>query len=285
MFSNLLNAQGNLDTLFERANAEMRVRNLYQTIAWRMSSLNEYQFDQVDGYVQYMVSDTNMEAKATPKVLGTFNLEDNTFLWADKNPSIRPYLSNLTDSCRMLLPEKYRQDKFESTTDFNKNLLALFSYQINANAFDIHRQGNAIIYYALMRIEIFESAIKTKTFEPGNHVVFIKNDAAINTIKAYHREKVEINRLHFGEEISLDEAFNRMRQINSKYWLHGNGSSTLSWPCHLDEKSTGDWQVFRIPEGNRCFVTYASSTGSSVEQYAYEIDANAVGQKIIIGEY
>lgn len=285
MFSFFSTAQDILEASFDTANAEMRVRNLYQSIVWRMNPLNDYLFDQTAGYVKYTISDTDDEVKAVPKILGTFNLDDTTFLWADKNSSIRPALSDKVDSFRAQLPKKYLQDKFKSTTDFNENLLALFSNKINANGFDIQCQDNTIIYYALMRIDIFEDEKKTKTLEPNNHVTFIENDAAIKTIKEYHQEKVEINRQHHMEEISLDEAFKQMEDINAKYWLHGSGSSSLSWPCELDEKSTAHWQVFKIAEGNRFFVTYSADIRYSIEQYAYEIDINAVGKKIIIGEY
>lgn len=285
VFSFFSKAQDQLEASFDAANAEMRVRNLYQSIIWRMSPLNDYLFDQIDGYVKYTVSDTDFEVIAIPKILGTFNLDDNTFLWADKNSSISPALSDMVDSFRAQLPQKYLQDKFTSTTDFNVNLLALFSHKINANGYDKQRQGNAIIYYALMQIDIFEVGKKTKTLEPKNHVTFIENDAAINTIKEYHREKKEVNRQHHYEEISLDDAFERMRGVNAKYWLHGNGSSSLSWPFELDEKSTAHWQVFKIAEGNRFFVTYSANLRFAIEQYAYEIDINAAGKKIIIGEY
>lgn len=285
MFSFFSTAQDNLEASFDTANAEMRVRNLYQSIVWHMSSLNDYLFDQTAGYVEYTISDTGDEVKAVPKVLGTFNLDDHTFLWADKNSSIRPALSDMAASFRAQLPKKYLRDKFTSTTDFNNNLLALFSKKINANGFDSKRQGNTIIYYALMRIDIFENGKKTNTIEPNNHVTFIENDAVIKTIKEYHQEKVEINRQHHREEISLDEAFKQMKDVNAKYWLQGDGSTALSWPCELDEKSTAHWQVFKIAGGNRFFVTYSADTISSIEQYAYEIDIHAVGKKIIIGEY
>lgn len=285
LFSSLSNAQAQLEASFDSASAEMRVRNLYHSIVWHMSPLNEYLFDQVDGYVQYLISDTDTYVKAVPKILGTFNLDDNTFLWADKNPSIRPTLSDQVALFRARLPQQYLQDKFESSTDFNKNLLALFSHTINANGFDIQRQNNTIIYYALMQMDIYETGKKTKSIEPAGHVTFIENDTVIKTIKAYHQEKVEINRQHHLEEISTDEAFKRMKDVNAKYWLLGEGSSSLSWPCDLDEKFTTHWQVFKIAEGNRYFVTYSADLRFSIEQYAYEIDINAGGKKIIVGEY
>ncbi|MBL7829294.1 MAG: hypothetical protein JNJ57_21845 [Saprospiraceae bacterium] len=278
-------AQDMLEASFDTANAEMRVRNLYHMIAWHMNSLNDYQFDQKEGYVTYTIIDTENEVKAVPKVLGTFNLQDTTFLWADKNSSIRPSLSDQVNAFRAQLPQQYRQDLFKSTIDFNKNLLALFCTNLNANGFDIKRQGNTIIYFALMQIDIYEAGKKTKTLPPNNHVTILENDAAINTIKAYHREKVEINRQHFMEQLSMDEGFKRMNDVNAKYWLNDNGSTALSWPCELDEKSTAHWQVFKLADENRFFVTFSADLRHTIEQYAYEIDINAAGKKIILGAY
>lgn len=285
MFSFFSKAQDSLEASFDQASAEMRVRNLYHTIVWHMCALNDYQFDQKEGKVTYTIIDTEAEVKAVPKVLGTFNLDDNTFLWADKNPSIRPALSERVNAFRAQLPQAYLQDKFKSTPDFSKNLLALFSLQINANGFDIQRQGNTIIYFALMQIDVFEAGKKTKTIEPGNHVTVIKNDEAINTIKAYHREKMVINRQRFLEQISSDEGFKKMADINTTYWLNSDGPTSLSWPYEFDEKSTAHWQVFKIAEGNRVFVTFSSDLGYSIEQYAYETDIHADGKKIILGAY
>lgn len=71
-----------------KAEVEMGLRNMYHSIVWGMSHLNPYLFDQDLGTVTYIV-----EVIAQPKVLGTFNLKDKTFLWADQNKSIDKNLS------------------------------------------------------------------------------------------------------------------------------------------------------------------------------------------------
>ena len=151
MFSFFSKGQSNLETRFSEANSDMNLRNMYQRIIWNMQPTNEYLFDQTKGEVKYTVEENGYEVIAKPKILGTFNLDDKTFLWSDKNPSINEKLNDKINSFRETLPKKYQKNKFKSDTDFNKNLLSLFSHYLNANGFDNQRQENTIIYYSLFR--------------------------------------------------------------------------------------------------------------------------------------
>ena len=76
-----------------KAEVEMGLRNMYHSIVWGMSYLNPYLFDQDLGTVTYTVEERGLEVIAQPTVLGTFNLKDKTFLWADQNASIDKNLS------------------------------------------------------------------------------------------------------------------------------------------------------------------------------------------------
>ena len=286
MFSFFSKGQSDLEAKFSEANSDMSLRNMYQRIVWNMQPTNQYLFDQTKGEVKYTVEEKGFEVIATPKILGTFNLDDKTFLWADKNPSIRKNLTDKVDSFRGTLPKKYQKDKFKSSTEFNTNLLSLFSYQLNSNGFDSKRQDNAIIYYSLLNIKIFKDGIEISVIEPKNHTIPIQDTQNIELIKKFHKEKLEINKEHNEGKISSDQAFDKIKSVHLKYWLNEDSYffPALSWPCDFDENSILEWKEFKI-NGNRLFVMYTTDLGWTTESYTYEIDSNANGDKMIINEY
>jgi hypothetical protein len=286
MFSFFSKGQSDLETKFSEANSEMNVRNMFQRIVWNMQPANQYLFDQIKGEVKYTVEEIGYEVIAIPKILGTFNLDDKTFLWSDKNPSINKNLNDKVDSFRKTLPKKYQIDKFKSSTEFNSNLLSLFSYQLNSNGFDSKREDNTIIYYSLLEIKIFKDGNVILIIEPKNHTIPVKTPQKIELIKKFHEEKLEINKQHHAEQINSDQAFAKIKSVHLKYWLNEDSLffPSLSWPCDFDEKSVLEWNEFKIND-NRLFVMYTTDLGWTTESYAYEIDLEAIGDKVIIKEY
>lgn len=286
MFSFFSKGQSNLEVKFLESNSDMNLRNMYQRIVWQMQPTNEYLFDQTKGEVKYIVEENGFEVIVKPEILGTFNLDDKTFLWSDKNPSINEKLNSKVNLFRKTLPKKYQKDKFKSTTEFNSNLLSLFSYNLNSNGFDSKRQDNAIIYYSLLDIKIFKDGNEISIIEPKNHTIPIQDEQNIELIKKFHKEKLEINKQYNDEKISSDQAFERIKSIHLKYWLNEDSYffPALSWPCDFDEKSILEWKEFKIDE-NRLFVMYTTDLGWTTESYAYEIDSDANGDKVIINEY
>ncbi|MFD2727048.1 DUF6882 domain-containing protein [Hyunsoonleella rubra] len=286
MFSFFSKGQSDLETKFSEANSAMNLRNMYQRIVWNMQPTNQYLFDQTKGEVKYTVEENDYEVIATPKFLGTFNLDDKTFLWADKNPSINKRLNDKVDSFRKTLPKKYQKDKFKSSTESNTNLLSLFSFQLNSNGFDSKRQDNTIIYYSLLDIKIFKDGNEILVIEPTNHTIQLEVSENIGLIKKFHKEKLEINKQYNEQKISSSEAFKKIEKVHLKYWLNEDPYffPSLSWPCGFDEKLILEWKEFKIDD-NRLFVMYTTDLGWTSESYAYEIDLNVSGDKRIINEY
>ncbi|MCK8481672.1 DUF6882 domain-containing protein [Psychroserpens algicola] len=286
MFSFFSNGQSDLENRFSEANSDMSLRNMYQRIIWNMQPTNEYLFDQNKGEVRYIVDEKGYEVVIKPKVLGTFNLDDKTFLWSDKNPSIHSELNDKVHAFRNTLPKKYRKNKFKSTTDFNKNLLSLFSFQLNANGFDSKRQGNAIIYYALLEVHIFKNNEEILVLQPKSHITVREEQNSIDLIKEFHNEKLKINKLHNENVIDTDEAFKNIKEVHLQYWLNEDSYfyPALSWPCDFDEKSVLEWKTFSTND-DRLFVMYTTDLGWTTESYAYEINTEAKGKKAIIYEY
>ena len=286
MLSFFSKGQSNLDTRFSEANSDMSLRNMYQRIIWNMQPTNAYVFDQIKGEVKYTVEENGYEVIAEPKILGTFNLDDNTFLWSDKNPSINDKLNDKVESFRETLPKKYRKNKFKSNTDFNKNLLSLLSLHLNANGFDYQRQDDTIIYYSLLEVRIYKDGKEIKTIEPKNHIQVLNTQSKVDIIRQFHNEKLEVNKLYNDGKIESDEAFKRIKDVHLKYWSNEDPyfSPALSWPCDFDEKSILEWNEFKIDD-NRLFVMYTTDLGWTTASYAYEIDLDANGDKVIINEY
>jgi hypothetical protein len=284
----LTKGQGNLDELFSKANSSIRYNNIYQKIIWDLRPTNEYLFDQTKGIIKYQTDNPEIHAIATPEILGTFNLDDKTFLWADKNESIQQHLSDKVKQFRSDLPHEYQQDKFISNSDLNENLLSLFSFGLNANGFDTQRQDNTIIYFSLMHIDVFENGKIKYSIRPESHFEIIENERLINTIKQFHREMVEINDKYYNKkELTDEEAFKAIQKVHLKYWLNEDEYyyPALSWPCDFDEKSTSDWKVVNLKNDTRIFVVYTANLGWTRESYAYEIEKTAKGDKIIINLY
>ena len=286
MLSFFSKGQSNLEDRIAASTAEMNVRNVYQRIVWGMSTRNAYVFDQEQGAVRYTVNDRGYEVVARPVILGTFNLEDKTFLWADKNASINGKLSERVASFRASLPPNYRKDKFQSDVNFNEDLLAVFSYELDANAFDSKRQDSMLIYYALLEVVIYQQGKESLRLAPGNHVTFIQDSTYTELIKAFHASKVEVNKLHEAGAIDHEEAFDRTTSVHLTYWLNEDPYffPALTWPCDFDEVSILDWKTFRT-DADRTFVMYTSDLGWTTKTTAYELDVTAPGSKLIVAEY
>lgn len=286
MFSFFSKGQSDLKPQFSEANSNMSLRNMYQRIIWDMQPTNQYSFDQTKGIIKYFVQEKDLEVIAIPKILGTFNLNDDTFLWADKNSSINTALSDKVDSFRNSLPKKYQKSKFNSSIELNTNLLSLFSYKLDSNGYDSKRQDDIIIYYSLLDIKIFKEGTLVLSLEPKNHAVELEISENTSLIKKFHKEKLEINKEFNEQKINYRTAFEKIEKIHLKYWLNEDPYffPSLEWPCDFDEKSIIEWKEFKI-DSNRLFVMYSTNEGWSIESHAYEIDMNAKGDKRIKSEY
>ena len=229
MFSFFSRGQSDLKTKFSEANSEMNLRNMYQRIIWDMQPTNRYSFDQTKEEVTYFVEEKGLEVIAIPKILGTFNLNDDTFLWADKNASIDKLLSDKIDTFRNSLPKKYHKNKFTSSIELNKNLLALFSYQLDANGYDYQRQDDVIIYYSLLDIKIFKEGNQIQFLEPKKHTIELETSKNTALIKKFHKEKLKINKEFNDKKIELQNAFREIEKTHLKYWL--NEDPYFFLPC------------------------------------------------------
>jgi hypothetical protein len=288
LFSFFAKGQDNLEKRFAEAISSMRYNNIYNKIIWDHQPTNKYMVDQTKGTIHYTTDNPSISAVAQIEVLGTFNLDDKTFLWSDRNASIDKTLSDKVGQLRSGLPQRYQGNKFTSNIEFNQKLLALFSHQLNANGFDIVRQKNTIVYFALMKIDVLEKDKIKSTINLEPHINIVRNDDLIKTIKQFHQEKVEVNDKHFNKKkLTSDEAFDAIYKVHLKYWLNEDEYffPALCSPCDFDEKSTSDWQVLQLKGSNRTFVLYSSNSRLSIEHYAYEIDPNAKGDKVIIGNF
>lgn len=288
VFSFFASAQDNLEKRFQEAISSIRYNNIYNRIIWGFSPTNEYTVDQTEGTIRYQTENPHIHAIARIEVLGTFNLDDETFLWSDKNISIQKHLSAKVQQLRSSLPKEYQHDKFSSDTDFIQNLLALFSNELNANGFDIVRQENRIIYFALMKIAVCENDKPKYTIDVGPKFDFVKNEVLIKTIKQFHKEKVVINDKYYNlKTLTDDEAFKTITEVHLRYWKNEDEYyyPDLSWPCDYAENSTSDWKVLNLKGTRRLFVVYSTDLEWTIEHYAYEIDKDAKGKKIIIGHF
>lgn len=138
-----------LNQAFGGAFLAERNRNLYQKIVWDISVRNAYQFDQTNRVVTFTNHDLGLEVRCRPDIVGTFNFEDKTFLWADENPSVEKGLSALCTEFRKSLPADLNLRKFESTIDLNAKILSAFCFSSDAEGSYYVRQGSAMIYFTL----------------------------------------------------------------------------------------------------------------------------------------
>jgi hypothetical protein len=279
--------QDNFSAQLDQAVSTMRYNNLYHYVTWGFSATNGYEFNQDKGIVTYAPDNENLTIDAVPEVLGTYNLDDKTFLWGDKNRYVDEKLTTKLAAFRQQLPADYTKDKFKTEVNFIEKLLALYSLQQNANACDYRRQDNTIIFYALMKMDVYEKEKLSKTLAPQAHTEIIKNEILIEKIKRFHREKMEINqKVYASKKISQDDAFNAMEAIQQKYWITNNYDVSLCDRCAYAEQYTSDWAVIRFKEANRFFVVYSTHYMQfSLSHLAYEVDAKAEGERMILGSY
>ncbi len=281
------NAQDKFLAQLDQAVSAMRCNNLFQYVTWGFSPAIDYQFNQDKGIVTYAPDNENLTIEVVPEVLGTFNLKDNTFLWGNKNKYVDEKLTTKLAVFRDQLPMAYTNDKFKTEVNFVEKLLALYSLQLNANGYDYRRQDDIIIFYALMKIEVYERENHTKTIAPQGHTEIINNGLLIEKVKQYHRDKMVINKKFYElKKISQDDAFNAMEAIEKKYWLNEDYDVSLCDRCPYNETYASDWAVLMFKETNRVFVVYSTNYMQfSVSHSAYEVDARAEGEKIILGSY
>jgi len=279
--------QDNFTAQLDQAESTMRYNNLYHFITWGFAPTNYYEFDQDKGIVTYTTDHENLTIEAVPEVMGTYNLDDKTFLWGDKNKSVEEKLTTKMAAFRHQLPASYANDKFKTEVNFCIKLLALYSLQQNANGYDYKRQDNTIIFYAIMKIDVYEKEKLVKTLAPQAHTDIIQNETLIGKIRQYHREKMAINRqFHESKKISQDDAFNAMEEIEKKYWLKDDFDVSLCDRCAYDEQYTSDWAVIKFKEANRVFVVYSTNYMQfSVSHLGYEADAGVDVGKVILGSY
>lgn len=287
-FSLFAKGQDNLEERFHEAVSSTRYNNIYNRIIWDLRPTNEYLVDQTKGTIRYQTDNPKIHAIARIEMLGTFNLDDKTFLWSDKNTSIQKHLADKVEQLRSGMPKKYQNDKFTSDTDFNKKLLALFSYQLSSNGFGIVRQANTIMYFALMKIDIYEHDELKVAINAEPHFDIVENETLIKTIKKFHKEKVDVNDKYYNrKELTDKDAFKTIKEVHLKYWKNEDEYfyPALSWPCDFAESSTSDWKVLKLKGTHRIFVMYTADLRWTIEHYAYEIDKDANGDKIIIGQF
>ncbi len=280
-------AQEHFTEQLDQAVSTMRYNNLYHFVTWGFAPTNYYEFDQDKGIVTYTTDHENLTIEAVPEVLGTFNLKDNTFLWGDKNKSVDAKLTTELAVFRQQLSAAYAKDKFKTEVNFCIKLLALYSLQLNANGYDYRRQDNTIIFYALMKVDVFEKGALIKTIIPTKHTEAITNNALIEKIKQYHREKMDINKQAYAsKKLSQDDAFKAMEAILQKYWKTDNYDVSLCDRCEYNEQYVSDWAVIKFNDTNRVFVVYSTNYMQfSLYHLAYEVDAGADREKVILGSY
>jgi hypothetical protein len=289
MISSLfVEGQDNIETRFKNAISSIRYHNIYNRIIWDFNPLNEYLVDQDNGTIRYQTDNPEVYAIAEIEILGTFNLDNKTFLWSDKNQSIQNQLCEKVKEFRNGLPTSYQTNKFKSDTEFNEKLLALFNYTFQSNGYDIVRQGNTIIYIALMKINVYKNDKISFSIGKEPHFEIIDSDILIKTVKQFHKEKLLVNdKFYNKKELTDSEAFQKITEVHLKYWKNEDEYyyPSLCWPCDYAETSAIDWKVIRLINTNRIFVIYTRDLKTRFEHYAYEIDKEILGIKILIGRF
>jgi hypothetical protein len=278
--------QSAFESAVAAAELEMGLRNMYHTVVWDMSPLMPYQFDQEKARVTYSLGEKGVEVTAVPKVLGTFDLKDKTFLWADQNPSIDRKLSDRAAVFRQSMPAAYQKAKFRASPETGLALLPLFGVHLDANATDIKRQDDTVIYFALMEVEIAEAGQKPRTILPKNHVFLQQDEAILDLVREFLGKKCAISKLYYGEKLDVEKADKQMVDVHLQYWSNEDPFffPALSSPCADDPEKILAWQVFAM-DGGRKFVMFVNDLGYSKEFRAYEIDPKATGKKLIVQEY
>jgi hypothetical protein len=286
MFPLTAKAQDDFNQKLTKAVSDCRYQNLYHFVTWGFAATNAYVFDQDKGTVTYSTDHEDLTIVAKPEILGTFNLKQKTFLWGDKNKFADPKLTANLEAFRKQLPEAYTKEKVKTDVDLCEKLLALYSKHLDANAYDYRRQDETIIFFSLMQIDVLRKDTLLKSLPPKPHTAIIQNDALIETIKEYHNEKMEVNRLYQSGKLSNDSAFKAMEDIQIKYRIGHNYDVSLCDRCNYDKQYATNWAVIKFNENERIFVVYSSNyMNASLYHYSYEIDAKAVGKQVILDSY
>lgn len=86
------------DTLLDRSMEELRIKTAAHDGVWRLSEA-DWDIDQDAGTIVF-TSPNGMTATCSVQIIGTFNTEDNTWLWGWDHPSVDPALQDHAELCR-----------------------------------------------------------------------------------------------------------------------------------------------------------------------------------------
>src|SRR4051794_36238264 len=86
------------DTLLDRSMAELRIKTAAHDRTWQLSRA-DWDIDQDAGTIVFTSPD-GITATCSVQIIGTFNTEDNTWLWGWDHPSVDPALQEHAELCR-----------------------------------------------------------------------------------------------------------------------------------------------------------------------------------------
>jgi uncharacterized protein DUF6882 len=89
---------GNFDALLERSLEELRIKTAAHDGVWQLSQA-DWDIDQDAGTIVF-TSPKGMVATCPVQIIGTFNADDNTWLWGWDHPSVDPALQEHARLCR-----------------------------------------------------------------------------------------------------------------------------------------------------------------------------------------
>src|SRR5438270_4719024 len=86
------------DTLLEQCMEELRIKTAGHDGIWQLSKAN-WDIDQDAGTIVF-TSPSGITATCSVQIIGTFNTEDNTWLWGWDHPSVDPALQEHAKLCQ-----------------------------------------------------------------------------------------------------------------------------------------------------------------------------------------
>jgi hypothetical protein len=218
--------------------------------------------------------------------MGSYNLGDKTFLWADQNKSVDARWCTRVQGFRELLPESCQVPKFKTTVDYLKMLSAGFGGHQRANAVDYVRQEETILFFALKKVEIFEQDKRVKTIPPGSHGIQVIVPEKIAVLEEFMEGYVQINQ-QYNKDENDQKGFNALDSLIALYIDDPNDQLSLQKPFKHTHPYGQEFMGVRFEDlPGRVFILFSTREQPWPNTHkAYEIDPAGSGKRIFLKSF
>jgi hypothetical protein len=270
---------------------ELRLKTATHDRIWHLSQAN-WAVDQDAGKIVFTMPD-GTTATAPVQIVGTYNKDDGSWLWAWDHPSVQLPLREHASAVRAFGQTHGIADltmrKLDCTTDRAWEFTALACHFNEAQGAYCGPAGSALVFMTFGAISLEKKSAQStrgaKEFRPIAGLTKIDAPDALQFLHEYFALQYEIERAFHEapkEKITgaiAKPAIAKKKDVYHRYWRCDEDDClprSIGWPSDYDLSRTSNWRIFQL--GNDSYrIAYAVDR----LEYAYDVKRFEDGLKII----